>query len=94
MSTCGKEGRKGGGDWVATAFPGRVGPLPAWPAVADWRDWSISPASFALGDWTGSIGESVSGAAYLPIGLAAAISRGLTGSALIAPRLTNELANG
>ena len=68
--------------------------LLAWPAqaAADWSDWSLSPTSFVLGDWTGSIGASVSGAAYW-----ADQPRprpGLTGSVLITPHLTNELANG
>jgi len=68
----------------------------AWPgaAAADWSDWSISPASFALDDWTASVGGSLSGAAYLADEPGRSARPGLTGSTLLTPRLVDDLDNG
>lgn len=70
--------------------------IAAWPAhaAADWSDWSISPVALEYGNWTGSIGGSVSGAAYESDQPRRAYYPGLTGSLLITPRLTYALANG
>lgn len=68
----------------------------AWPgeAVADWSDWNVSPPSLAMGDWTASLGGSLSGSAYLADQPGRSTEPGFTGSVLMTPRLADELDNG
>jgi hypothetical protein len=68
----------------------------AWPVqgMADWTDWSVSPPSFELGNWTGSTGGIASAAGYWAYQPDRGYEPGLNGSLLITPRLTDELDNG
>jgi hypothetical protein len=73
-------------------FLALLAPFPA--QATDLTDWNISPWSAQVGDWTATIGGSVSGAGYWATQQGGIERGGVSGSALVVAKLGTQFDNG